>query len=146
MNFQGHLAAMSAKSQDGAITQQLKIRHTAIGEVQTLVEKLQKDWKTLDLARLFLSPIHWDKITLPLGLVDTVVSFDVLEFHALVRSVTVTQSNKNGETVFTYDFLVEKEVDEEDKNLVAYLNAKEQDEMGKSHLILYSVNFEGKEE
>jgi hypothetical protein len=88
--------------------------------------------------------VQWKNITIEAAY-KFKVTFDELEFEAILRAIKVRRGfKKNPVTeVFTYDLAFEKEIDKDtDLVLPTFLNQKETDENGKKKLIYYDVGME----
>lgn len=150
--FQGTLSKFAYKNKgDGPSEVHLLVKHTSEGEIQNFLDDLEKIFNRENIKSLFLVPLHWDKAVINKSGMGFPVSltFDEVEFDALLTTITVNRKFKQGVESFEYSMLFEKEVDADnlDKVLVTeYLNTKHENEDGKKVLTMFQVKLKRAED
>ena len=132
----GILAKYETKAKKSNTVQLLNLKFEAIGEDQSFLDDLdEQEPAILDskhIPGLFRLPIGWKGLTFELGHVVKVTLHDptdptkeILSFRSVLHGLKVARVWKNGNDVFTYTVVLEKELDPNvDKDLVHFVNAK----------------------
>lgn len=139
--FQGKLTKFKAKVTENNVSQLFSFEHRSIYDAQSFLIDLAKECNQ-DVMPYFQGNVFWDNMTI--GFTgDVEVSFDVLDsFRAEIKAIKVRKkySPKDMGDIYTYELLLEKEVDKEiDPLLIHCMNYTEEDENGTKHLVDFPI-------
>jgi hypothetical protein len=136
--FQGTLTKLNNKTKDDVAFTQLSIKHISMSP--DFLAPINSALKLENIKTLVDSP---EKVKLSLSTNEKVsIEFDneTLTFSGKLVEVKLNKKEKKGEILFEYELKIEKEIEDLDKVLaVEYLNSKQENEDGKSTVILYQI-------
>lgn len=140
--FQGILTRIASKAKEEEVLLAFNIRHTMEGEIQNFLLSYANRCGQANIRELFYTPIQWKNIHIEAAY-KFKVTFDALEFEAVLKAIKVRRAFKKGTEFFTYDLSFEKSLDADtDLVLPTFLNQKETDENGKKKLVLFDILME----
>jgi hypothetical protein len=140
--FQGVLTRIASKAKDEQVLLAFNIRHTMEGEIQNFLSSYADRCKQPNIRELFYEPVQWKNIHIDASY-KFKVTFDALEFDAVLKSIKVRRAMKKATEIYTYDLAFEKDIDADvDLVLPTFLNQKEMDENGRKKIVLFDVNLE----
>lgn len=134
-----------SKDEDAYV--EVAIKHTCVGDVQSLMKHFEKELSVSDVQKYFNYPVKLKKFTLEAEDIHPLthdnyysIEFDEMQFYAKFLKLDVTRKFDNGTDVFDYTFVFKKEICVDDsKNVLSYLKHKEENEDGKLVLVEYTT-------
>lgn len=142
--FQGILTAhKSATTSDGeSVQKNFTIRHVMEGEIQNFLHSYADACNYDNVKSLFQTPVMWKNIAIE-SKYKMKVTFDALEFEAVLVGIKVSKKYVKNVDTYTYDLLFTMEPDKDiDPVLEMFLKQKETDENGRKKLVLFDVLLE----
>jgi hypothetical protein len=146
--FATYMTKYVPKSIDGNLYYQINLRAVVEGDLQDLLNDIDKNMTPRRAKHLFDAPIDWDNIMMKnLGyrMEVNINRYKSFEFEATLSQIKVSNKYKtNGSRVFTYDFTLLKECDDGDTDaliMINFLDLKEEDENGKKVAVPIPTEF-----
>lgn len=144
--FEGSLDKFGYKSHGESVSNVvLNIKHSSEGEIQNFLDDMEQIFNRENVKGLFTPPVQWSKMIVngagSMGL-SIVITFDEVEFDAILSTITVARKFKQGVESYEYNIAFEKEVDSDnlDKILITeYLKRKHKNEDDKTVLTMFQV-------
>lgn len=122
---------------------QFILKHTNVGDVQTLMGYFEKALDTTNIQSLFNYPVRWSKQEIDVSDYQPnyyLIEFDEVEINAKLQKIVITRKLDEGIDSFDYTFHFKKEMEEQDVKIAyIYPKHKEENEDGKKILVEYST-------
>lgn len=132
-----------AKDQSEKVVSVVTVRFTdRTNGAQMFLDGMQSRWGVQGIRNLFTPPLAWKSLSLELtDKLEFSVTFDEVQFDAVLKSIKVRRSFKKDIDEVNYDLEFERELDKDSDQLLGYyLNLREEDpETGKRGLKFFYV-------
>lgn len=143
--YQMVLSSLASKAKETEILSAFKLVYRAEGEIQNFLNGYAGQCNVPNVFELFKTPVQWKSIVLDCSY-KFKITFDALDFEAVLKQINVSRKFKNGIEEYVYTLCFEKSVDTDiDPIFAFFLNQKETDENGRKKAVLFDVSFEALE-
>lgn len=137
--FPAFLSKYGAKVVDDDVMTEITITYTSKNDPnQDFLDDFAEEFQS-NIHKCLVDP-EWSNVTFKKVIPSLDIKFDSMEFKATLQTIKISQKETPKDLTFKYDFTFIKKQDKEiDTYIATYLKHKEEDEDGKSQLVMYDV-------